>query len=60
MKITYLKKLAIIFFSILMTLCTHNLNLKKNQEVISTMAMPVTDKVIVVDAGHRWRRWRSS
>lgn len=28
-------------------------------QTIETMSMPVTSKTIVLDAGHRRRRWRS-
>ncbi|MGN1327904.1 MAG: hypothetical protein ACI4VQ_07525 [Clostridia bacterium] len=32
----------------------------KNKEIVSTMAVPVTNKTIVIDAGHGRRRWWSS
>ena len=32
----------------------------KNEKAVATMSLPVTDKTIVIDAGHGRRRWRSS
>lgn len=35
---------------------TANTNIK-NKSVMATMATPATSRTIVIDAGHRWRRW---
>ena len=52
MKNKHLKRFGIISFCILIGLYTYGLNIS-NKMTINTMSMPVTNKVIVLDAGHR-------
>jgi len=32
----------------------------KKMDTVPTVALPINNKVIVLDAGHRGRRWRSN
>lgn len=47
-----LKRISIITLSIIMSIGMYGLKNSKKSEVISTMSVPVTNKVIVIDAGH--------
>ena len=59
MKNIFIKRLQIISFIIVIAICVTTVKNNMQDEVISTMSVPVTNKVIVVDAGHGRRRWRS-
>lgn len=58
MKIIY-KRFKIIGGCLIIGLLTFFSQQKGKTDIVSTMAVPVTNKVIVVDAGHGRRRWRS-
>lgn len=59
MKSLNLKRIKIISFVILMSICVTSVKNNFKENVVSTMSVPVTNKVIIVDAGHGRRRWRS-
>lgn len=51
--------MSIITPIMIFTIQTTSQKLNKNKASIETMSVPVTSKIIVLDAGHRRRRWRS-
>ena len=53
MKITDLKRVGIISFSVLVAIGIYGLKDYQNENTVSTMSVPVTNKVIVIDSGHR-------
>ena len=54
------KRIVIIFGCVIMSVFCFTLSEKNKENVIKTMAVPVTNKVIVVDAGHGGEdRWSS-
>ena len=57
-KINY-KRFGIITLTLLIGFLSYIITNKEDNNVISTMSVPVTNKVIIVDAGHGRRRWRS-
>lgn len=54
------KRWKLIIFLIIFSICIGTLEQYKNEDVVSTISIPVTNKVIVVDAGHRKSGWWSS
>ena len=59
MKSLNFKRFKIISFVILISICATGIKNNFKENVVSTMSVPVTNKVIIVDAGHGRRRWRS-
>ena len=60
MKNIFIKRLKIMSIIIVMAMFVANIkNNNTKEDTISTMSVPVTNKVIVIDAGHGRRRWRS-
>lgn len=49
--------MSIITPIMIFTIQTTSQKLNKNKASIETMSVPVTSKTIVLDAGHRRRRW---
>lgn len=47
-----LNKKRILTITICLALCFCFTGIKKDNEVIETVALPVEDKVIIIDAGH--------
>ena len=55
-----IRKKTIFNCLILFSICFISYSLiKNNNKEQQVVALPVSNKVIVIDAGHRWRRWRS-
>ena len=56
------KKLKLILMCVILTIIITIiiLNMKKDINTTETVALPVNKKVIIVDAGHGRRRWRSN
>ena len=53
MNIIKLKRMAIILSGVVVAIGVYGIKKNVNEATISTMAVPVTNKVIVIDAGHR-------
>lgn len=56
MKSLNFKRIKIISFVILMSICATSVKNNFEENVVSTMSVPVTNRVIIVDAGHGRRR----
>lgn len=52
------KRLILITSCIFISIFTYMLSIQKN-EAIQTVSLPVSNKVVVLDAGHRWGRFWS-
>lgn len=57
--IIFLNKKRIITITICLVLSFFYVGMKKNNETIETVALPVEDKVIIIDAGHGFPDERS-
>lgn len=55
MIILYKKRILFIVFTIMLAVCIPTVQENKNTS-IETMALPVSNKVIILDAGHRRTR----
>lgn len=55
-----LRKNRILFIATTMfiSIFTYYLTTNTSEETMQTVSLPVTNKVVVIDAGHRWRRCR--
>lgn len=53
-KLTLNQKYFFIFIFIVLSLCTYVVIsiIKKNQKTVVTNSVPITNKVVVIDAGH--------
>lgn len=54
------KKLLYIIMCLILSITVYGFKSKKGDETLEVVSTPVTTKVIVLDAGHGRRRWRSS
>lgn len=52
------KRIYLILFCLLISTIAFNITTKK-KETVPTVALPINNKVIVLDAGHRGRRRRT-
>ena len=52
------KRIYLILFCLFISTIAFNITTKK-KETLPTVALPINNKVIVLDAGHRRRRWRT-
>lgn len=52
MKKFNLRRIKIISLIVIMSVCFATIKNEERKNVISTMAVPVTNKVIIIDAGH--------
>ena len=57
--IIFLKKKRILTITICLLLSLGFVGVKKEEETIETVALPVEDKVIIIDSGHGWPDKRS-
>lgn len=57
MKLENLKKIQIISIIVIIAIFVGNIKNSTKKTTIQTMSVPVTEKTIVLDAGHRRRRW---
>ena len=54
------KRLVAIFSMVFVSLLAFTFNVAKKEETVSTVALPVSNKVIVLDARTWNSRWRST
>lgn len=54
------KRLGLIFSWVMLSILTFTLGKNNKGDIISTMSVPVSNKIIVVDAGHGGEDPRSS
>lgn len=54
------KRIVAILSMIFVSLLVFTFNVAKKEETVSTVALPVSNKVIVLDARSRNSRWRST
>lgn len=54
------KRIGLVSCLIIISLCTFTFSKTRKGDIISTMSVPVTNKVIVIDAGHGGEDRRSS
>ena len=52
--------LLTVFASVFTYLLIESLAIKNKNITVQTVALPVSNKVIIIDAGHRTTRWWSS
>lgn len=57
--IIFLNKKRLLTITICLVLSFFFVGMKKNNEVVETVALPVEDKVIIIDAGHGFPDERS-
>ena len=50
------KRIAMMASVIMVAICTFIIQTAQVKETVQTVALPASSKVIVLDAGHRWRR----
>lgn len=53
------RRILLVLCMIFVSISTYLFALASNKETIQTMSLPVTGKVVVLDAGHGRRRWWS-
>lgn len=46
------KRIILVSLVILVSIFTYSITINKTENTMQTVAIPVTDKVIVIDAGH--------
>lgn len=53
------RRIILVLTFVFVSVFTYFLGNSKHTETIQTVSLPVTNKVVILDAGHRWRRFRS-
>lgn len=54
------KRLLLITTCVLISLFIFQFKIANNENIVPTVSLPSSNKVVIIDAGHRISRWRSS